>query len=409
MKKILIVEDNKTLAKLIAMKMQITQKYEVEIAYTLKEAKLFLKMYKYFLVLTDLNLPDAPNGEIVDYLIEKGHKTIVLSGNIDKDFIQNIQKKNIIDYVQKGEISDIDYVITSIQRLEKNQKHKVLVVDASMNKRAKLKAMLENLFFKVITVAHGEEALNLVEVMPDISLVLTDYKMPVVNGLELTKELRKKHNKNSLKIIATSSDKDASTNTMFLKNGANDFLNNGFSREEFSSRIHNSIEALEIINKLTNQNTRDALTGLYNRRYFLEHKDSLAQEIQESTQTAALAIVEIDNIEKISQETKNKLIITLGDILKSNVSYKDMIIKFDDNEFYAIILNTDLYDATAIFNKVLMDVHHCVVNIDENNIAKFTTSIGLAIFGDTLDETINQADMMLYNAKQNGGNQLLFD
>lgn len=409
MKKILIVEDNKTLAKLIATKIKIELEYEVEIAYTLKEAKLFLRMYKYFLVLTDLNLPDAPNGEIVDYVLSKENKTIVLSGNINKDFIKKIQEKNIIDYIHKGEISDIDYVITTIKRLEKNQKHKILVVDASMTVRAQMKTMLENLFFKVVTVAHGEEALNLLDVMPDISMILTDYKMPVVDGLQLTKKVRKKYDKNSIKIIAIASDKDESTNTLFLKNGANDFINKGFSREEFSSRIHNSIEALETVNKLTNQAIRDGLTGLYNRRYFSQNKEELSLEIQNSAHTAALATVEIDNIDKINTIQKNKIISTLGDILKTNISYKDLVVKFDDNEFYIIIKDTDLYEVTTIFNKVLMEVNHCVINIDENNILKFSISIGLAMFQDSLDETINQADMMLYNARQNGGNQLLFD
>ena len=409
MQRILIVEDNKTLAKLIAKKIKSEISMEVDVAYSLQEAKLFIKMYKYFLVLTDLNLPDSPNGEILDYVLSKGNKTIVLSGNINKEFIKEIQKKNIIDYIHKGEMSDIDYVITTIKRLERNQKHKVLVVDASMNVRAQMKMMLENLFFKVITVAHGEEALNILDVMSDISMVLTDYKMPVIDGLKLTKELRKTYNKNTLKIIAISSDKDESTNTLFLKNGANDFLNKGFSREEFLSRINNSIEALETVNKLTNQMVRDSLTGLYNRRYFLSNKSTLEQNILESHQTSALAIIELDNASKINLESKNKVIITLGDILKTNVSYKDFVIKFDENEFYIFIKETDLYETTTILNKILTEVQHCVINLDDENILKFTVSIGLAIFQDSLDETINQADMMLYNAKQNGGNQLLFD
>ena len=155
MKRILIVEDNKTLAKLLAKKIELSLKYEVDIAYKLSEAKLFLKKYNYFITLLDINLPDAPNGEIVDYVLGKGNHVIVLSANIDKDFRKKMLQKNIIDYVNKGGVDDINYIIHTIQRLEKNQKHKVLVVDDSMVFRKTMKNMLENLFYKVITVAHG--------------------------------------------------------------------------------------------------------------------------------------------------------------------------------------------------------------------------------------------------------------
>ena len=410
MNKILIVEDNKTLAKLIATKIKVELNFEVDVAYSLKEAKLFLKMYKYFLVLTDLNLTDAPNGEIVDYTLSKGHKVIVLSGNINKEFRKKMLEKNIIDYINKGAISDIDYVITTINRLLKNQKHKVLVVDASMNVRKQMKDMLENLFFKVITVAHGEEALGMLNVHPDISLVLTDYKMPVIDGLELTKEIRKEYDKNTVKIIATSSDKDAGTNALFLKHGANDYLNEGFSKEEFSCRIHNSIEALENIQLVTNQTNRDSLTGLYNRRFFLQNMDKCIKEMQENSEHYALAIVDIDAFTSISKDVKNQVLTTLADIIRTNTKYQDMVARFSDDEFYVLIKDTNLQESADIFNKILQEVNHCIIRLANDNIMRFTVSIGLAIHkDDTFEETISQADMMLYNAKQNGGNQLVFD
>ena len=160
-KRILIVEDNKTLAKLISKKIEAIPDFKVDVAYSLSEAKLFLKMYKYFITLLDINLPDAPNGEVVDYVLSKGNRAIVLSANIDKDFRQTILKKNIIDYLNKGGVDDINYIIQTIIRLQKNQNHTVLVVDDSMVFRKQMQNLLENMFFKVISVAHGEEALNI--------------------------------------------------------------------------------------------------------------------------------------------------------------------------------------------------------------------------------------------------------
>ena len=123
MKKILIVEDNKTLAKLIAKKITTELNFEVQVAFNLKEAKLFLKTYKYFLVLSDLNLPDAPNGEIVDYALEKGNRVIVLTGSVDKKLRAALVKKEIVDYVSKSGANSIDYILQTIERLEKNGKY----------------------------------------------------------------------------------------------------------------------------------------------------------------------------------------------------------------------------------------------------------------------------------------------
>ena len=245
MNRILIVEDNKTLAKLIAKKISDALDYEVDVAYNMQEAKLFLSKYSYFISLLDMNLPDAPNGEIVDFALLKGQHVIVLSANIDKDFRKQMLSKSIIDYVNKRGIEDIHYIIHSIQRLEKNQEHTILLVDDSMVIRKQMKTLLENMYFKVIAVAHGEEALGMLN--PKISLVLTDYNMPVMNGLELTQEIRKNYSKKELSIIALSSDENKETTALFLKNGANDYVKKPFSKEEFSCRINNAIEAMENI------------------------------------------------------------------------------------------------------------------------------------------------------------------
>ena len=98
MERILIVEDNKALAKLISLKMSSELNLAIDIAYTLQEAKLFIKKYHYFLALLDLNLPDAPNGEIVEYALSHELPSIILSGVVDKELrktlIQNANSKN---------------------------------------------------------------------------------------------------------------------------------------------------------------------------------------------------------------------------------------------------------------------------------------------------------------------------
>ena len=397
MERILIVEDNKTLAKLISKKISESIGFEVDIAYNLKEAKLFLKMYKYFVTLLDLNLPDAPNGEVVDYVLSKNQPVLVLSGNINK-----------------GGVDDINYIIQTIQRLQKNQKHKVLVVDDSMVFRKQMKEMLDNLFFKVITVAHGEEALGMLEVHPDISLVITDYHMPVMDGLELTHEIRKVHKKSELSIIALSSNEEDEINAMFLKHGANDYIKKPFSKEEFSCRINNTIEALENLNIVTNHANRDFLTGLYNRRYFFSNMSEYIDEISNTNEKFAIGMIDIDLFKKVNDtyghDIGDKVIVHLSEILTSSTNHKDTVARFGGEEFCVVLKNVNRFSAVDIFERLREEVEKTAVYSENGEEIGFTISIGVVMSSEeSFEDTISQADMMLYKAKQEGRNRVVLD
>jgi len=251
MDRILIVEENKALANLLSKKISDSLDYAVDIAYSFNEAKLFLRQYQYFLTLISVSSSTPIDGGAVDYALAKGQKVIVLSTNMDKDFREKTLQKNILDYVRNSGAEDIRYVIQSVQRLKKNKEHRVLLVDDSLVIRKQMQTLLQNLNFKVIAVAHGEEALGMLKTHDDFSLVITDYNMPVMDGLELTKEIRAMHDKKRLPIIVLSSDNDDSTIAQFLKKGANDYIKKPFSKEEFSCRINNSIETLEYIKLIT--------------------------------------------------------------------------------------------------------------------------------------------------------------
>ena len=412
--RILIVEDNKTLAKLISKKIENALDFKVDVAYSLGEAKLFLKMYKYFITLLDINLPDAPNGEIVDYVLAKGNRAIVLSANIDKDFRQTVLKKNIIDYVNKGGVNDINYIIQTITRLQKNQNHTVLVVDDSIVFRKQMQNLLDNMYFKVISVAHGEEALSILNTHNDINLVLTDYHMPVMDGLELTYEIRKDHNKNELAILAVSSNKDNEVNAIFLKTGANDFITKPFSKEEFSCRINNTIEALENIQVVTNHANRDYLTGLYNRRFFFETMAQYQDEMGETGEKFAVAMIDIDHFKKINDkyghDVGDKIIIALSEILRTSTSHRDIVARFGGEEFCMVLKNINRDSALDIFERIRQEVDSFSFTIDNTQFIKFTISIGAVMHSEAdLEETIHNSDMMLYKAKNSGRNKVVFE
>lgn len=414
MPRILIVEDNKTLANLVAKKISSELQLEVDIAYRFSEAKLFLKKYKYFITLLDINLPDAPNGEIVDYVLASGNHAIVLSANIDKDFRKKMLEKNIIDYVNKGGVNDVNYIIQTIKRLKKNQNHKILVVDDSIVFRKQMQTMLENMFFKVVTVAHGEEALGILENVHDFSLVLTDHYMPVMQGLELTLEIRKQYSKNDLGIIAVSSNNDEEITALFLKNGANDYIYKPFSKEEFSCRVNNSIEALENIHTIINHANRDFLTGLYNRRYFFKDMEEYFPHAMESSEAFTLAMVDIDNFKQINDtyghETGDRVISHLADILRTGTNADDLVARFGGEEFCIALKNIAPAQATETLERLRKKTQDTSVVAHHGDEIRFSISIGaISHHEDSLDESIHQADLLLYNAKQNGKNRVVHD
>jgi diguanylate cyclase (GGDEF)-like protein len=411
--KFLIVDDSKTLAKLISLKVETELKIEVDVAYSLAEAELYTQKNTYTLAILDLNLPDAPNGEIVDIFLEKKIPSIVLTGSVDKVFREQILKKDIIDYVYKGGINDINYIISIIKRLLKNRTHKVMVVDDSSVFRNQIKKMVENLFFQVFALAHGEEALLILEQNPDIKMIITDYNMPVMDGLQLTEEVRKKYDKNQLSIFVLSSVDNPEISAMFLKRGANDFINKPFSKEEFSCRLNNAIEALENIETITNYASRDFLTGLYNRRYFFNTIEPYFSNAVDSEEEFVVAMVDIDHFKKINDtyghDVGDKAIIHLSEILRSGVQHQDVVARFGGEEFCIVLKNTTRENAIGVLERIRQQVSLSPLMIANQSEVSFTISIGAAQeHEDTLTDTINEADAKLYQAKSTGRNKVVF-
>ncbi|DAB38876.1 MAG TPA: diguanylate cyclase response regulator, partial [Sulfuricurvum kujiense] len=381
--RILLVDDSKTLAKLISLKVKSELKIEIDVAYSLSEAELFSKKYSYTLAILDLNLPDAPNGEVVDVMLKKNIPSIVLTGSVDKEFRKVMLKKDIIDYIYKGGIHDIDYLIDIIKRLLKNRHHKVMVVDDSSVFRNRMKKMVGNLFFQVYALAHGEEALLILEENPDIKIIITDYNMPVMDGLELTKAVRKKYTKNQLSIFVLSSTEDSDVSAMFLKQGANDFINKPFSKEEFSCRLNNAIEALENIDTITHYSSRDFLTGLYNRRHFFTVMEPYFIEAVNRDEEFMTAMIDIDNFKSINEsyghDIGDQMIIHVSELLRSNVQYQDVVSRFTGDEFCLVLKETTREKSIEILERIRQRIALTPLVLASGEEVFLTVSIGAAL------------------------------
>ena len=239
--KILIIEDSasiiNTLKNFIQNELNDVQ---IFVAKSMKESATLLleQKGKFDIVLADLGLPDAPNGEVVEFIAKFSLPTVILTGTNNDDIETKFRNKNIVDYVIKDGISALSYASSIVKRILNNSKIKVLVVDDSKTFLEQIKALLRRYRFQALTALNGEEALKLLEENRDIKIVLTDYLMPKINGLELTKKIRKDFTKDEISIIIVSNDSSRKIPAKFLKEGANDFIYKGFSNEEFFARIN---------------------------------------------------------------------------------------------------------------------------------------------------------------------------
>ena len=410
--KILIVEDNKALSKLITKKMESSLNFDIEVAYSFEEAQnLVEKSNDYFVALLDLNLPDAPDGEVVDMILSHKIPSIILTGSMDQETREKILKKNVIDYVYKGNIDDVNYIFTLIERLHKNRDIKVMVVDDSIATRSQIKSLLQHQMFKVLVAAHGEEALAFLEDNPDIKLILTDYQMPVINGVDLTKEVRKHYSKNQLSIIAMTGTNTDLISAKFLKIGANDFINKPFTREEIACRINNSLDSLEYITQIEDMAQNDFLSGLANRRYFFDEMREYFTEAKKKNEPFALGLINIDNFKQVNDSLGHRMgdtvIVELAKTLRKDLNHEHFIARLGGDEFCVVLKNSEQKKALEFFIKLKSAISRIHIKMKEAETISITASIGVT-FGDlgSLDEMINQADQALNVAKKNGKNRV---
>ena len=158
--------------------------------------------------------------------------------------------KRVCDYFLKGSIDDLEPLVAAVQRLRANYNVQALVVDDSGIQRAIVKRLLAVQCIQSLEAEDGLAALEVLAANPDIRLVITDFEMPRMNGIDLVQEIRAKHKISSMAVIGLSSAGSGALTAKFLKNGANDFLTKPFEAEEFYWRVNQTLNILDVMAEL---------------------------------------------------------------------------------------------------------------------------------------------------------------
>ncbi|MGB1297698.1 MAG: GGDEF domain-containing response regulator [Psychrobium sp.] len=414
MSKLLIIEDSPLIRKVIKHLASTELSCEFDFAESFAQTKELIANNDYFLALADLNLPDAPNGEVVQLTMEQGISTIVLTATTNEELRKKLLAMGVLDYIFKENRDSYVSAIKLINQLILNQDIKVLVADDSKTLRGYIKSQLSKLLYQVIEAENGVEAIKRLTEHPDTGLLITDYNMPKMNGIELIRHVRQSRLRDEFPIIGLSSSNDPTLSARFIKHGANDFLVTPFMQEEFQWRIIKAMEQIALIKEIRDAANRDYLTKLYNRRYFFNVGEMAFEQAQSDNSNFSVALMDIDFFKKINDnyghDVGDAVLIEMAAVL--NKWFEGMLVaRYGGEEFIVVIKDLSASKVNTLLNAFREYTASQQFDIDEHAI-NFTASIGVANnIGqvETLDDLINQADIALYQAKESGRNVVIWE
>lgn len=411
MKEILLVDDSKFIQAIVNDSLSGIKNAKITSAYTLAETKALLDENHYDIAIVDVNLPDAPSGEAIFETTKHGIPVVVLTAGMGKKIKDIILQDRIIEYVTKSDPQTIKYVNTVVQRVLKNMDATVMVVDDSATSRVIMQGYLEKLKINVIEAKDAIVALEMMErYKNEISLVITDNEMPGMSGMEFVTKLREKYSKDQLGIIAISGGNKPVANE-FLRHGANDFLKKPFTFDEFSSRVNLNLELIDLFKQIKDNANKDFLTGMYNRRFFLEASKAAILKAKRKDNDLGVVMIDIDFFKKINDKyghfAGDVAIKEVSNILERHLRSSDLISRFGGEEFCILLEDIELKNLQTRMENIREAFEKNIIHVDDQEFS-YTVSIGV-FFGlkDSMEDMLKVADECLYKAKNSGKNKVI--
>ena len=179
---------------------------------------------------------------------------------------------------------------------------------------------------------------------------------------------------------------------------------------ELTERI-GEIEGLQAI--LREQAIRDALTGLFNRRYLHETLEREIARANRRGDEVSLMLLDIDHFKRINDTyghaAGDEILRSLSIIISVNIRREDIPCRYGGEEFVIVMPNAPLHIAEKRADTLHKKINALQVDFDGQKLG-ITVSLGIAAFpqhGITGDEVLRCADRALYEAKQAGRNCII--
>ncbi|MCB0366770.1 MAG: diguanylate cyclase [Bdellovibrionaceae bacterium] len=300
---------------------------------------------------------------------------------------------------------------------ESTTKPKILCVD---DERAVLEALRRLLRsdFRVVTAESGEEALNLLESHPDLAVILSDYRMEGLSGIELLRRSRSivpnavraiLSGQIELKQISEAINR-AEIHRLILKPWDNEYL-----RIQMQEAVLTHSTLVEK-NQLRQLAITDPVTGLTNHRYFQERLQDLWRKGLTPQHPMSLLMIDIDNFKSVNDKyghlAGDQVLAEVAERLVSSIGDSDSVSRYGGEEFSLILTDTDSGGAGQRADKIRQAIESEKFTIANSQQATLTVSIGVTTYPGAISlerptDLIAQADHALYRAKNQGRNQVL--
>ena len=173
------------------------------------------------------------------------------------------------------------------------------------------------------------------------------------------------------------------------------------------------LEAKRLLATLRDSALKDALTGLYNRRFLQEHSQQIVAGCQRRATSIGLLMCDLDYFKQVNDqyghETGDLLLEATATALLKTVREADYVIRFGGEEFLVLLIDVEEGEADTVAEKIRQAVAAVRVQTVSGPLSK-TISIGVSIFpadGEALWQAIKFADVALYKAKDAGRDRVV--
>lgn len=403
MKKILIIDGDAMLMKLLAKKISSSLGFEVDTLASVPTQA--FESDEYLLCFVEPNLAGT-NGEILDSLISQKLCVVALSANGDKAFKAECLKKDILAFLHKENPLCVEQMLALIKNLSEHQNEKVILAMSKLSERNELKKVLNLRGFKVLGAAHGEEALNYLSDNADTRLIICDAVMPVIDAKSLLDEVKEQYPKSKIDFIVLG-DKDNEAEAEFLDLNVGEFITKPINKELFNARldkffkIKNEQKLTQIFADL------EPKTGAKNNLALKNDFDDYLQDIAKSGEEFALGIIEIDDLQGFKDEygggVADELIKSVAKTVLDECLGKDIVGHIGFEKLCVVLKNRSQESAIKIFSTIREHIKASgvLISLDE---LYFSVCIGVSFgkSGSSFNELVKKAENALKLAHTNG-------
>jgi two-component system cell cycle response regulator len=295
---------------------------------------------------------------------------------------------------------------------------KLLIADDSAFCRKLAEAALSAQEFYMFFATTGREAIEtVIEQRPD--LIITDWMMPDLTGVELCKRVREEFKEFYTYIILLTSMTDKRELAAGLAAGADDYLTKPFAPEELRARLgvgcrviefHRVIEAkARLLEELA---LSDPLTGLPNRRAIDTWVNTEVAAAIRHQFTLWAVMADLDQFKQLNDAFGHNagdiVLKKFAAIVKNNCRRSNMCARIGGEEFLVVLTHTDLVGATIAIERIRESLAREVFKFGNHDVV-VTASFGIARLkrgSETFIQLVSRADEALYCAKRLGRNRI---